>query len=295
VAKRDLGVDLQEPLRLGCGRGVASDPEPLGRSPQEHRIADRLRRRDQKQPPRLGRHLSEPAPEVLLDLLGQRQRDRHSETAPQISGRQPARQLQQRQRIPARLRHDPRAHPLVQGNLQHRGQQRARIAISQTLDDELREPRQLFARFARREDQRHRLGQQAPGHKRECLRRSTIKPLRVVDDAQERLLAGRLRQQTQEREPDEESIRRVCRPQPERHAKGLALRARQPLQPIHHRCAQLLKGRERELHLPLDADRPRDTEAQRRRDRVPQQRRLAHPRLPSHDEDSALPTAHRLE
>ena len=57
-----------EQTRLGRRRRrLGADPEPLGRAPQQHRLADRLGRRDQQQPLRLRRERLEPPPEALLD------------------------------------------------------------------------------------------------------------------------------------------------------------------------------------------------------------------------------------
>ena len=46
-------ADRQQPVRLRGFRGRRPDPEPLGRTPEQQRIADRLRRREQQQPPRV--------------------------------------------------------------------------------------------------------------------------------------------------------------------------------------------------------------------------------------------------
>jgi hypothetical protein len=81
------------------------------------------------------------------------------------------------------------------------------------------------------------------------LRRRPIKPLRVINHAQKRLLLGHLRQQAEHRQPHEKPIRRVPRPQPERNPERVVLRGRQPVQAIQQRRAQLLQRRERKLHL----------------------------------------------
>ena len=224
-----------------------------------------------------------------------RRRVRQPEPARQLRRRQPPRQLQQRQRVAARLGDQPLAHPLIQRHAQRRAQQRARIAIAQTLDHQLRQPVELIARLARHQHQRDRLRQQPPRHEHERLRRRPIKPLRVINHTQKRLLLGHLREQAQHRQPDQEPIRRVPRPQPERHAERVPLRGGKPVQPIQHRRAQLLQRRERELHLRLHTDRPHDPEPRRGPDRGLQQRRLADPRLAAHHQHPALPTAHRLE
>ena len=48
VTKRHPRADREQPV--GVGRRLDPDPEPPGRPPHQHRIADRLRRRHQQQP-----------------------------------------------------------------------------------------------------------------------------------------------------------------------------------------------------------------------------------------------------
>ena len=55
------------------------------------------------------------------------------------------------------------------------------------------QPRQLTARSPRCEDQRHRLRVQPACHERQHLRRGTVQPLLVIDQADQRLLLGRRR------------------------------------------------------------------------------------------------------
>ena len=102
-----------------------------------------------------------------------------------------------------RLGHDPIAHPLIQRPPDHRGQQRPRILLTQSVDHQLRQSRQILvvAGFAHGEDQRDRLGHQAAGDKRQRLRRGPIEPLGIIHQAHQRLLAGHLGQQAQAR-PD---------------------------------------------------------------------------------------------
>jgi hypothetical protein len=42
-------ADRQQPVGLGRRRGRDAYPEAFGRAPHQHRVADRLRRRDQRQ------------------------------------------------------------------------------------------------------------------------------------------------------------------------------------------------------------------------------------------------------
>ena len=201
---------------------------------------------------------------------------------------QAVRQFHQRERVTTSLGDDPVAHPFVEWSRDRRPQQGPRVLIRQTVDGHLREPRQLLARLTLREHDGHRLGSQPPRHEGECLRRGAVEPLRVVDDAEQRLLLGHLGQEGQRREPDEESIGRFTRAQPEGRGKRVALRVRQMRETIQHRRAELMQAGERKLHLGLDARRPRDPTFRRARGEVLQQRGLADTRLAAKDEDSAM-------
>jgi hypothetical protein len=110
--------------------------------------------------------------------------------------------------LPACLDDDPLQHALVEPGRQDRVEQRSRISTAERLDVYLREAGERVDRLARREDQRNPLGEEAAGHEREHARRCTVEPLRVVDNTEHWLLLGRFRQQVEDREPDEERIRR---------------------------------------------------------------------------------------
>ena len=107
----------------------------------------------------------------------------------------------------------------------------------------------------------------------------------------QRPLLGGLRQQAEDRQSDEERIRRLPGAEPERDGERVALRIREALHEFEARRAQLLKRGVGELHLPLDADRAGDPEVAPRLDRVLQQRRLADAGLSVHN---ATPRRARL-
>ena len=92
------------------------------------------------------------------------------------------------------------------------------VVVAEPADDQLRQAGELVdvAGLAHGEHQRDPLGQQAPRHERQRLRGGPIEPLRVVDQADERLLLGHLGQQAQDRQADEEAVRGVAVLQPER-------------------------------------------------------------------------------
>ena len=100
-----------------------------------------------------GREGADAAPEVLLDAARQRHRAREPEPARQLRRRQTPGQLQQGQRVTARLGDDLVADPRVDRPGQHRVQQRARIGLRQPADRQLRQPGQVAARVPGGENQ----------------------------------------------------------------------------------------------------------------------------------------------
>jgi hypothetical protein len=165
-------------------------------------------------------------------------------------------------------------------------------------DVKLRQPRERVARLARCEHERDPLPQQAASHERERPRRRTIEPLRVVDDAQERPVLRSLGQQAEDRQPDQERIRRGVggvRNQSERDAKRLVLRLRETVQEVQEGRTQLPNRGERELHLGFDPGRPGDPKLARSPDRVLEQRRLADARFAIRHQHAAAPAAHAIQ
>jgi hypothetical protein len=74
VTERHPLADRQQPVRLRLVRSRRPDGEPLGRAPQQQRIADRLRRRNQHQAPRFIGQRLDSSDEALLDPACQRLR-----------------------------------------------------------------------------------------------------------------------------------------------------------------------------------------------------------------------------
>ena len=202
--------------------------------------------------------------------------------------RQPARELQERERVPARLGDDPLEHGLVQPSREDGLQERPCIPAAQRIDAELREAGQSGADVTRRERERDPLGEQAARDERERSGRCAVEPLRVVDEAQERLLLGGFGEETENREPDEERARRLSGAEPEGDAERVTLRIRKTLDELQDRRAELLQRRVVELHLPLDARSPDDAKVLARLDRVLEQCGLADAGVAVHDEDGAV-------
>jgi hypothetical protein len=290
MAEAHQRAELDQPGRLGRSGRVLADPELLEGAPQQGRVADRVGRRREHESSRVGRERLEPSQEAALDAAGQRRRIRQAEAARQLGRGQAAWQLEQRERVAARLRDDPLAHPLVHGPHDRRLQQRASVVVGQATDDQLREPVELdaVAGLAHREDQRDALGQEPAGDERQRLHRDAVQPLGIVDDADQRRLLGHLGQEAQHGQPDEEPVRRLAAAHAERGAQRITLRIGDPIHAVQQWSTELMQAGERELHLGLDAGRRGDPAARRARDEVLEQRRLADPRLAAHDQDATL-------
>ena len=83
--------------------------------------------------------------------------------------------------------------------------------------------------------------------------RRLVQPVRVIDEADQRLLLGYVGEQAQHSQPDEEAVRRVAGHQPERRSERIALRPGKSIEPLQHRPAQLVQTGVGQLHLRLDA------------------------------------------
>jgi hypothetical protein len=212
------------------------------------------------------------------------------EASRQLPGHQPAGELEQRQRVAPGLGDDPVPHPLVEPTGDRRLEQRMRIAVTQPADQQLGHAREAVLLTGLTEGEHHGdgFGQEATGGEGEDLSGGAIEPLGIVDQTDERPLAGDLRQQTQQGQADEEPVRHVPLADAQRRGESVALGSWQALQAGQHRCAQLVQPGERQLHLGLDARRPGDPAPRRSPVEVAQQRGLADARLAPHDERLAV-------
>jgi len=170
-----------------------------------------------------------------------------------------------------------------------RAGQRPGVIFRQPLDRQLRQPRQLRARYPGGEDEPDGFGRQPPGRKSQRLRRGLVQPLLVVDHADQRPLPGHLRQQAQYRQRHQEPVRCRARADAEHGPQRVPLRTGEPLQVVQHRREQLMQPGEGQLHLRLTARHAHHPAALRLPGQVIQQRGLAHTRLAEHHQHLALP------
>ena len=223
MPKAHLRADVQQPGSRRRLERSAGDPQPRRGAPHQRRVADRFRRRDQEQQPSLMRQLLEPPQEALLDPARERQQLRQPEPAGQLRRREPSRQLQQRERIAACLGDDPVADALVEPARDDGREQGAGVLVVEarraTSSGRPTSSRSV-ARLAHCEHDRHRLRQQPPRDEPEDLERGAVEPLRVVDEAEQRLLLGDLRaSRLSAAEGDQEAVGRVAGREAERDAQ----------------------------------------------------------------------------
>ena len=114
-----------------------------------------------------------------------------------------------------------------------------------------------------------------------------VEPVRVVDEAQQRLPLRRLGEQREHGERDEEPLVARAVGEAERAAQRARLRRRQPVGVAEDRPQQLVQAGVRDLRLGLDAAPAEHAHARRQAARLLEQRRLADTRLPAEDEDGA--------
>lgn len=88
--------------------------------------------------------------------------------------------------------------------------------------------------FTRAEYHRDGLGVQPAGNKGQRLSRGLVQPLRIADQAQQRLFRGHVRQQAQHRQVDQEAIWRAAGLQPEGDAESVALRTGHAVETMQH-------------------------------------------------------------
>ena len=221
-----------------------------------------------------------------------------AEAARQLGGAHPARQLEQRERVAARLGDDPVARRARRAGPGRRVASSARASSSSSPSQrQLRQARQLalIARLAHGEDERHRLRQQPARDEPEHLRGGVVEPLAVVHDAQQRLLL-RQRPQAGRAWP----ARRGSGPAHRRSARPSATRSASLLRPgstssrsssgAHSWCRPAYGSSISDSTPAICATRKPDAAGG-----VTQQRGLADAGLAADDEHAAAPAARVLE
>ena len=148
---------------------------------------------------------------------------------------------------------------------------------------------------ARPDEHRDRIGLQPPRDEHERLGRRAVEPVRVVDDAQQRLRVRGRCEQAQDRHRDEEAVLHALVRQPEGASQRGALHVGQLAGAVDDRPQQLVQPGERQLGLGLHAGAGEHPHAVRLLQGVLQQRGLADPGVAAQDERAAARLPGRLE
>ena len=269
--------------------------EPPSGAPYPGRIPDRAGGRDPEQLPGAGRQAGDLPPEPLLDPVHQGKRARRPEAAGQFHQGPVARQLPERQRVTSRLAEHPLPDSFVQSPSHHRGQQLPCFSVRQALDGEIRQPEQVGAWLPDGDYEQDGLGQQAARGEGQGPSGRPVQPVAVIDQTDQRTVLGRLGQQAEHRQANEEMIWWRPGSQAERGRERVALWLRQPRQATEQGGAELVERGERQLHLRFHAGRPEQPQVPRRPGCIVQQRALADPGLAADHQDTAAPSPDRME
>ena len=187
--------------------------------------------------------------EPVLDPVHKGPRARRPEAARQLRERTVAGQLQQRKRVASRLAEHPLADTFVQWPSHHRRQQPARVGLWQALDGEIGQPAQVGAGLSGGDQEQDRLGQQPACGEGQCPFGCPVQPVAVIDQAHQRTVLGRLGQQAQHRQANDEVIGRWPGLQAQRDRQRIPLRLRQERKAVQERGAELVQSGEGQLHL----------------------------------------------
>ena len=212
------GADLRQPGIHRRRRRLEGDPQLPGRPPYQVRVTRRVGRRELQQPLSLLRQLRQLPGEALFDPGRYRHRARQAEPAGQLRPRQPAQQLEQRQRIPAGFPHDLIPYSCIERPGQRRLEQHPGVCRWQPVQEQFGNGCQFRSRGASAEHQPDRVGRQTPRREAKRLRRRLVQPVLVVHHAQQWLFLGGLRQQAEYGQSHQEPVRDRSLAQPERHA-----------------------------------------------------------------------------
>ena len=260
VRELDAPAQLEQPTILGRARRGDVDPEHSRGTVKQGRVAEGLCGSRKDQQLRIGREQPKAPDVALFDQAADRLAAGKTEPAGEIGGVPRARQLEQRERVAVALCDDLVANACVQGARHVGQQQRAGITIAEWSNRQDRQPGEnvIAGPRPRGAHDRDRLSEQAAGNEPQDLRRGVVEPLRVVDDARQRLLVGDLSEQRQRGQPDQEPVGRRAGAAAEHRRERVALRCGQPVKVVQHGRAEQVEAGVGQFHLRFNAGGSRD-------------------------------------
>ena len=265
------------------------EAERPGGAVEQDGIAQGLSGCGEDEQERVGRQQQQAPDVALLDLAHDGLRARKTESPGQLRGAPRPRELEQRERVAVALRDELVADRAIQRHVHVVEQQCTRVAVAESVDRHLGQLGEDVLAAARPNGahERDALGEQAAGDEADDLGGRGVEPLRVVDEAHERLSLGDLGDERERCDADEEAIGRRAGAAAEHRRQRVALRCGQPLEMVEHGRAELVESAVGELHLRLDSHGLRDVPAGDTAGEVGEQSALSDAGLSAQHDDAA--------
>ena len=234
---------------------------------------------------------------MLLEPLAQRERFGLDGAAGELVGGVLGAEFHQRERVIAGVGQDAVDDLRAEGSARHRAEQLAGLGVGQAVHRDRRKllEHRLGGRFTDAGDEADAVRAQAPGDEAEHLCRFGIEPVRVIDDAQQRLGFGRPGQQRECCQSQQELFRRRSCFLAESDSQRAPLRRRQVVQSWQARDQQLVQAGELHADLRLNAGDTGHPQVRRCFDGILQQCRLPGPGPSAQHQRAAEAAAHRVQ
>ncbi len=253
VAEPHRGAGKRQHAGLGhVGRGrIRVDAGLCRRAPQPAPLTGRVGRDQQRERLGVWRQAAYLAQEVVLEPLAQRKWLRQAGAAGELVGRVLGTEFHQRERIVAGIGQDAVDRLRGQGSASHRAEQLTGLGVGQAIHRDRRKLLEhlLGGRLAYASDEADAVRMQAAGNETEHLRRFGIQPVRVINNAQQRLGLSRPGKQRERRQSHQEPLRRRPCLLTESDPQRAPLRRRQLVQLRQARDQQLMQATERHADL----------------------------------------------
>ena len=291
----DVAVDDEQPGAFRRVQAVGAGAELRGGGADGGDVPGVVGGGDQQQGLHVGRQPAAPVEEDPLDAGGQVQLGGQRFGAGELLRGQGAGKLDEGERVPGGLGHQP-----VRDVVGHRaagclGEQRPGRAAGQRREGDRGDAvgcERVALAVAGGEHDRDPVRAQAPGGDQHRVGGGLVEPLRVVEDAQHGRVLGGLGQHRQGREGRQERFDRDVVRLAERRPKRSGLRRRDPVEDAEDGTQQPVQRRERQRRLGLHALGAQHPHvAAGGRDEVLEQRGLPHARLTVQQQRAGAPAA----
>jgi hypothetical protein len=288
MAEDHLWTHLEQAISFDLRSRRLVDAKGLGGTPHKGRIAGRLGRRDEKQALGGCWELRDPSTETRFDPTRHRQRRRRSETPGKFGRRKATRELEQSEWVTTSFRKDALEHVLVKRIRKGRPKKGLCVHLAKPEDGKAREITEIRGDGSGTEKECDVFRAQSTSGDGEGLRRLSVKPLRIVNYAQDGMCQRQLGQETDNGKAYEQAVGSRSGNVAERNTKSISMWRRQLFEGCQVRRAELLGGGEGELLLGLVPYRAEHVKTCGEVHGVVQESGLADARLPAQHEGTPM-------